>query len=133
MRKYLIHQVTRKIVEENDLIAVETLKVKEMIERKENKKNHLSKNISNASFSEVIRQLEYKSKWNNKRLIKINTYFPSSKKCNRCGSINKEISDLSIRKWECENCGNENDRDINASINILEEGIRIYYKKILGN
>ena len=133
MRKYLIHEVTTKIVKENDLIAVETLKVKEMISKKENKKNHLSKYISNSSFNEIIRQIEYKSKWNNKKLIKVNTYFPSSKKCSRCGNINKEISDLSIRKWECPCCGNKNDRDINASINILEEGISIYYKRLLEN
>ncbi len=133
MRKYLIHEITTKIVKENDLIAVETLKVKDMITKKENKKNHLSKYISNNSFNEVIRQIEYKSLWNNKKLIKVNTYFPSSKKCSRCGNINKEISDLRIRKWECSKCGNKNDRDINASINILEEGIELYYKRLLKN
>ena len=89
----------------------------------------LTKEITNTSFSEIIRQLEYKCKWLNKKFIKVNTYFPSSQICNVCGELSKKVKDLSIRKWICNKCNNENDRDINASINILEEGIKLYYQE----
>lgn len=126
MRKYYIHEVTNEIVKDNDLIICENLKTKTMIEGSENKR--LTKGIINASFSEVISQLEYKTKWYGKTLIHINTYYPSSKICSHCGRRN-EINNLSIRKFECNHCKSENDRDINASINILDEGIRIAIKE----
>ena len=126
MRKYFIHNITNEIVKNNDLIITENLKIQKMIQ-KGNK--YINKGILNTSLSEIIRQLEYKCKWLNKRLIKVDTYFPSSQYCNVCGKINKNVKDLSIRKWICKDCNNENDRDINASINILEEGIRKYYQE----
>ena len=118
--------ITNEIVKNNDLIITENLKIKKMIQ-KGNK--HINKGILNTSLSEIIRQLEYKCKWLNKKLIRVDTYFPSSQYCNVCGEINKKVKDLSIRKWICKKCKNENDRDINASINILEEGIRKYYQE----
>ena len=124
MRKYYIHEITKRLTEENDLIITEDLKVKEMLEEK-----NISRHIANASFSEIIRVLKYKMKWKNKKLIQVNTYYPSSQICNRCGSKNKEVKDLSIRKWECERCGSNHDRDINSSQNILFEGLRLYYKE----
>ena len=126
MRKYFIHKITSEIVKNNDLIITEHLQVQKMIQ--ENKK-YLTKELTNISFSEIIRQLEYKSKWLNKKLIKVSRYFPSSQICNVCGSKNNKIKNLSVRKWICNKCQNENDRDINASINILEEGIKLYYKE----
>ena len=128
MRKFYIHEITNTLVKENDLIACESLKTKEMIEN--SKSRNLTKGIINACFSEIIRQLEYKMKWANKLLIKINSYYPSSKICNHCGTRN-EINDLSIRSFECLKCHHENDRDINASMNILDEGIRIMLTKKL--
>ena len=77
---------------------------------------------------ELIRQLTYKSKWNGKICYQIDTYYPSSQECNRCGSINKEVKDLKVRKWECTKCNNINNRDLNASINIMWEGIKAYIK-----
>ena len=124
MRKYYIHEITKRLTEENDLIITEDLKVKEMLEEK-----NISRHVANASFSEIIRVLKYKMKWKNKKLIQVNTYYPSSQICNRCGSKNKEVKDLSIRKWECERCGSNHDRDINSSQNILFEGLRLYYKE----
>jgi len=121
-RKYYIHEITTKLVKENDLIVCESLETKKMIEKKESKS--LTKGIVNACFREIVKDLEYKTKWYFKKLIKINTYYPSSKICSHCGYRNK-INDLSIRKFLCINCNNINDRDINASINILDEGIRI--------
>ena len=122
MRKFYIHEITNELIKDNDLIVCETLKTKEMIEESASKS--LTKGIVNSSFREIVRQLEYKIKWHNKKLIKINQYFPSSKICCHCGTRN-EINDLSIRSFECINCHCENDRDINASINILVEGIKI--------
>ena len=90
------------------------------------KNKHLSKKIYDASWYELIRELTYKSKWNGKICIQIDTYYPSSQECERCGHINKEVKDLSIRKWECDNCHSENDRDLNASINIMWEGVKEY-------
>ena len=126
-RKYYTHLITTTLVKENDIIVCETLKVKEMIEKG---KHHLSKYLSNASLGEIIRQLEYKCLWKNKKLIKINTYYPSSQICSVCGNRNKELKDLSIRKYRCIKCSSELDRDINASINILVEGVRDYIEQI---
>ncbi len=122
-RKYYTNFITSKLVKENDIIVCETLKVKEMIEEG---KNHLSKRIANSSLGEIVRQLEYKCLWEKKKLIKIDTYYPSSQICSICGNRKKELKDLRIRSFVCDECKNEMDRDINASINILTEGIRKY-------
>ena len=120
-RKYFLHETTKRIVEENDLIVTEKLNINKMVKNK-----HLSKKIYDASWNELIRELIYKSKWNGKTCVQIDTYYPSSQECERCGHINKEVKELSIRKWKCDNCHNENERDINASINIMWEGVRKY-------
>ena len=117
-RKYMIHKITKEIVNENDLIITENLQTKKLIKKKE-----MSKYISDASLSEIIRQLEYKSKWQNKHFYQIDTYYPSSQICSHCNTKNKEIKDLNKRNWTCSNCQNENDRDINAAINIMWEGL----------
>ena len=83
----------------------------------------LRKGLTNASLSELERQLVYKTKWRGKKLIKINQYYPSSQICSSCGYQNKELKDLSIRKWICSKCLHEHDRDVNASINILFQGL----------
>ena len=129
-RKYTTHEITKRIVEENDLIVTETLKVKEMVETS---KKTLRKHILHSSLSEIIRQLTYKAKWSGKKLVQIDEYYPSSQECNHCGYINKEVKDLSVRSWECPKCGNMLDRDINASINILFKGVEKYYKGIYAN
>ena len=120
-RKYFLHETSKRIVEENDLIITEKLNINKMVQNK-----HLSKKIYDASWNELIRELIYKSKWNGKICIQIDTYYPSSQECERCGHINKKVKDLRIRKWECDNCYNENERDINASINIMWEGVKEY-------
>lgn len=129
-RKYYTHLITSTIVKENDIIITETLKVKDMIEKG---KQGMSKYLSDSSLQEVIRQIEYKSKWNGKKLIKIPDYFASSQICNHCGTKNKEIKNLNIRKWECKKCNCTNDRDINASLNILEKGMFDYFKEQYAN
>ena len=84
----------------------------------------LKKNIINTSLSELIRVLKYKCLWKGKKVISVNTYYPSSQICSHCGDRNKEMKDLSKREYKCKNCGLELDRDINASINIMFEGIK---------
>ena len=127
-RKYHTHLITKNLLENNDIVFVETLKVQSMLQEG----NHnLARRIANSSFSEIIRQLEYKAEWQNKKIIRINTYYPSSQLCSCCGNKNEKVKDLNIRKWTCSNCNNENDRDINASENILMEGLKIYFKEIL--
>ena len=88
-------------------------------------KNHrLAKSISDASWYEMTRQLEYKAKWNGRKFIKIDTFYASCLLCFVCGFQNVTTKDLSIREWICPECGEKHDRDINAAKNILEEGLR---------
>ena len=124
-RKHMIHDITNKLIKENDIIVTENLDVKNM------QKNHyIAKGLNENPISEIIRVLKYKANWNNKKLIQINRYYPSSQICNICNYQNKEIKDLSIRKWECPICHTNHDRDYNASVNIMFEGLKIYMKGI---
>ena len=129
MRKFYIHEITTKLVKENDIIVTETLQTKKMIE---DKKHHLAKELSNASFSEIIRQLTYKAKWHNKKLYQVSPYYASSQICSHCGIKNTKVKDLNVRVWECV-CGYENERDINASINIMDKGFEMYLKERYSN
>lgn len=92
-------------------------------------KHELAKKIGDASFYEIIRQLEYKSKYKNKIFYQIDTYYPSSQECSVCGNIDKKYKDLSIREYKCSKCHHEMDRDLNASINIMYEGLITYMKE----
>lgn len=113
------HKFTSQIVENNNIIAIENLNVKGMI------KNHnLAKSIADASWHEATRQLEYKSDWNDINLVKVDRWFPSSKTCNVCNFINQNLT-LKDRKWTCPNCESILDRDHNASLNILKQGLNI--------
>jgi len=115
-----IHQITTQIVRENQTICVEDLSVINMM------KNHkLAKSISDCSWSEFLRQLKYKSEWNERNLITIDKFFPSSKTCNKCKFVNQDLT-LEDREWVCPVCGSKLNRDKNASENILEQGIKIY-------
>jgi putative transposase len=97
---------------------LEDLNIKGMI------KNHkLSKHIADASWSKFVELLTYKAEWNDKQIVKIDRFFPSSKTCNSCGHINQNL-DLNIREWTCPSCNTKLDRDLNASKNILIEGYK---------
>lgn len=112
-----IHQVTSKIVRENQTIVVEDLNVDGML------KNHcLAKSISSVAWSEFFRQLQYKCDWYGKNLIRIGRFEPSSKMC-LCGSVYKDLK-LSQRRWVCPSCGRDNDRDLLAAVNILRFGLQ---------
>ena len=94
------------------------------------KEHNLSKKISDASFSEIIRQLEYKCKYKNKLFYQIAKYYPLSQECSVCGNIDKKYKNLNEREYRCSKCHNELDRDINASINIMYEGMKLYMKEV---
>jgi putative transposase len=113
-----LHKVSTELIKKYDLIVVEDLNIKGMI------KNHkLSKQISDVSWSKFIELLTYKAQWNDKEIIKIDRFFPSSKTCNCCGYINQNLK-LDMREWACPSCHIKLDRDLNASINILKEGYK---------
>ncbi len=112
--------MSTKLIKENQLIVVETLKVKNML-----KNSKLAKSISDVSWSKFIELLTYKAKWYGRDLVKIDTFFASSQLCSNCGYKNENVKDLKVRKWECPECKSFWDRDINASINILNEGLKI--------
>ena len=119
LRHNHLHQISSRIIRENQTTCVESLAVKNMM------KNHcLSKSIADVSWGELLRQLEYKSEWNERTFVKIGRFFPSSKMCNKCKYINDNLS-LKDRTWICYGCNTELDRDINAAINILHQGLNI--------
>ena len=115
-----LHKVSYELVRDNGLIVIEDLNVKGMI-----KNRKLSKHIADASWGNFVNLLQYKCDWYGRELVKVNRFFPSSKTCNECGWINQELK-LSDREWTCKSCGVVHDRDINASRNILKEGLKIH-------
>lgn len=118
-RKDNLHKISSQIVKENQFIFSENLNVSGMV------RNHnLAKAIHDVSWYELTRQLEYKSNWNSRVYHKIDRYFPSSQLCNVCGYKNTGTKDLSVREWICPECGSNHDRDINAAINILNQGMK---------
>lgn len=118
IREDFLHKLSTTIINENQVIIVEDLNVKEMFQKK-----MLSKVLGDVSISKFLNMLEYKAKYYKRQLIKINRYYPSSQLCSICGYRNRRIKDLSIRNWQCPKCHSKHDRDINAANNLLSKGL----------
>ena len=118
-RRDNIHKLSRKLVNENQVIAFEDLNIVGMISNRK-----LSKSISDMSWGEFVRQCEYKADWAGKQVVKINRWFPTTKRCSCCGHTLDKIS-LDVRNWTCPECKTEHDRDINAAINIKAAGLAV--------
>ena len=113
-----LHKCSISLVRRYDTICIEDLNVKGM-----ERNHHLAKSVTDASWGSFVSMLTYKAQWNNKKVVKIDRFFPSSQTCNVCGYINKQTKDLSVREWECPVCHTHHNRDVNAAINILRFGL----------
>ncbi|MCT4707600.1 transposase [Enterobacteriaceae bacterium H16N7] len=114
-----LHKLSRKLINDNQVVCVESLKVKNMIRNPK-----LSRAIADASWGEFVRQLAYKAEWAGRSLVAIDQFFPSSKRCSGCGFTMQKMP-LDVRKWHCPDCGTDHDRDINAARNIKAAGLAV--------
>lgn len=118
-KQYYLHAVSNSLIDENQVICMEDLNVRGMV------KNHnLAESICEMNFGEFRRMLEYKANWYNRKIVFVDRFYPSSKTCHNCGYVNKNLT-LKDRQWICPQCGNMVERDYNAALNILDEGLRI--------
>ena len=117
------HQLSKRLIDENQVICIEDLQVKQMIQQAPS--DSIKDSIHDAAFYQFKTLLTYKAEWYGRDLIKVDTYYPSSQLCWKCHNKDTKVKDLTVRRWTCPNCGKVHDRDKNASRNILTEGLRI--------
>jgi len=118
-KQYYLHAISNSLIDENQVICMEDLNVKGMV------KNHnLAESICEMNFGEFRKMLEYKAQWYNRKIVFVDRFYPSSKTCHNCGYINKSLT-LNDRQWACPQCGEVIERDYNAALNILDEGLKI--------
>jgi len=118
-RREWLHQLSSKVIHDNQVICVEDLNVSGMLRNR-----HLSRALADGALAELQRQLEYKALWYGRTFVRVGRWFPSTKRCSACGFVVEKLP-LSARRWTCPECGIEHDRDVNAAINIRQEGLRI--------
>ena len=114
-----LHKLSTRLIRENQTVCVETLAVRQLVRNR-----RLARAISDASWSELIRQLEYKAAWYGRTLIKIDKWYPSTKRCSICGHVLNSLP-LAVRQWTCPDCGAHHDRDVNAAKNVLAAGLAV--------
>ena len=118
-RRDFLHKLSTRIIRENQTVIIEDLSVRNMV------RNHsLARAISDASWSELRRQLEYKADWYGRTVVPVDRWYPSSKTCSACGVIAAKMP-LNIREWTCASCGTIHDRDVNAALNIRAAGLAV--------
>ena len=122
-RNDYLHKLSKHIIDENQIICIEDLKVKDMMSG-----SKLARNISDVSWSRLVSMLTYKANWYGRIVVKVPSDYPSSQLCSSCGYKNSITKNLNIRKWTCPKCGTIHDRDINAARNILSKGIELLTK-----
>ena len=116
-----LHKCSIELVRRYDTICIEDLNVKGLM-----RNHHIAKHIADASWWTFLNMLTYKSEWNDKKVVKIDSFYPSSQTCSICWYLNKDTKKLSVREWECPACHAHHDRDVNAAINILRVGLNQY-------
>lgn len=114
-----LHKLSRRLINENQVVCAETLAVKNLVRNRS-----LSKSIADAGWGEFVRQIRYKGEWAGRQIVQIDRWYPSSKRCSCCGHTVKTLP-LSVRSWACPECGASHDRDINAAINIKAAGLAV--------
>ena len=118
-RSNFLHHVSRRLVDENQAIVTETLNVRGMVRNR-----RLARAIADAGWGELVRQVRYKAEWAGRTHIAVDPWFPSTRRCSACHTIREGLT-LADRRWRCERCGAEHDRDVNAAKNLAQEGLRV--------